>query len=83
MFKATDSFIQNKNLQSVEIDSDLVMISEDQKNFISLNQTGKFIFDCLSVPQSMDEILQGISKQFEFDIDNASVSEDIQLLLLN
>ena len=71
-----DYFIQNKNLLSVEIDDELVMISDDQKKFMALNSTGKFIFDYLTSPQSRDEIIAAVLSHF--DVDKADALADIQ-----
>jgi hypothetical protein len=72
-------FIQNTALSSVEIDNELVMITDDQTHFMSLNTTGKLIFDYLTTPKSLDEIIKFVCIQF--DADAARVSEDIPLFL--
>jgi len=57
MWNHETRFIQNHALLSTEIDDELVMISDDQEHFISLNAMGKFIFDGLSSPKSMGELV--------------------------
>ncbi|MDX2346331.1 MAG: PqqD family protein [Legionella sp.] len=69
--RKVDYFIQNKNLLSVEIDDELVMVSDNQENFIALNSTGKFIFDYLASPKSIDEIISAVITQFEVDTEIA------------
>jgi DNA-binding NtrC family response regulator len=64
-------FVQNKALLSVEIDDELVMMSSDQKNFMALNATGKFIFDYLISPKSFDEIIEAVMNQFEVNQEKA------------
>ncbi|MCR9192726.1 MAG: PqqD family protein [Gammaproteobacteria bacterium] len=79
MLNNDDCFIQNKHLLSVEIDDELVMISEDQENFISLNSTGKVIFDCLTSPKSVDDIIAIVCAKFA--VDKAQFAKDVALFL--
>lgn len=75
-------FIQNTALSSVEIDGDLVMISPDQTHFMSLNTTGKLIFDYASTPKSLDEMIAFVATQFAFDdADDVVISKDLSLFI--
>ncbi len=76
-------FVQNKQIQSVEIDDELVMVSQDQAHFIALNAIGKFIFDCLQTPKSEADIVLALQQHFEVDANTArqDLSAYLQQLL--
>ena len=79
MLNSEQRFVQNKALLSVEIDDELVMISEDQENFISLSSTGKVIFDCLTSPKLIDDIIESVASKFE--VEQARAAEDVEVFL--
>ncbi|MCH9755868.1 MAG: PqqD family protein [Gammaproteobacteria bacterium] len=81
MLNHEQHFIQNKDLLSVEIDDELVMISEDQAHFISLNGTGKVIFDCLASSKSIDKIIDVVMSKFE--VDKVRSTKDVETFLMH
>lgn len=74
-------FRSNPNLLPVEIDDELVMVSEDQEHFISLNPIGKLIFDALSSPKSLEEIIHTVLAHCEVSYEQCKT--DIEPFLMN
>ena len=82
MWNHETRFIQNHALLSTEIDDELVMISDDQEYFISLNAMGKFIFDSLSSPKSMDELVEAILAHCD-DVNHVQCKADLEAFLVD
>jgi hypothetical protein len=65
----TDSHIQrdDRNLIISELDDDLVMMNIESGSYLSVNKTGRIIWDKLEQPIVVNDLIKQLRSQFSVD----------------
>ncbi|MFA7042859.1 MAG: PqqD family peptide modification chaperone [Bacteroidales bacterium] len=64
-----DSLVQRKdsNLIISELDDDLIMMDMESGSYLSLNKTGRIIWEQLEQPVLVGDLIQQLMKRFSID----------------
>jgi len=73
-------YSRSENFVFNEVDGELVMMNIEDGSYASLNETGKYIWNILEEPKSIEEILPSILD--EYDIDPSTAKTEIESFLL-
>jgi hypothetical protein len=62
-----------------QVNDELLMMHGDSGRFISLNETGAYLWACLAEPKSSDALVDGLCAEFEVEPTTARADVDAWL----
>lgn len=72
---------QRKTAIVEKIDNNIVLMDEEEKNIITLNETACLIWDSIENVISFDELVKKFKSSFQDDINNEELEKDVDTVL--
>ncbi len=66
---------KNADWLEAKVDDGMLMMHSDSGRFVSLNESGTFLWSCLDDPRDPDELTEMLNR--EFDVTTAQASLDV------
>ena len=73
---------QRKKAIVEKIDNNIVLMDEEEKNIVTLNETACLIWDLIENVISFDELVKKFRSNFQDGIDNEELEKDVDTVLV-
>jgi len=70
--KEEEKYVQSEQALSVDMDSDIVIMSLTSGDYYGVSGIGPFIWQLLGQPQSLSQVVEAVCDDYEVEADTAS-----------
>jgi hypothetical protein len=76
-------YIQKGNYDATELDGEWIILNTDQYTITKLNDVGGYCWTLLKEVQTVDSLLNSVTKRFTYSANGQQVKEDLEDFLDN